>query len=413
MHARRVRIKDFRNYIDEEVCFNKHRNLIVGQNAQGKTNLLEAIDFVSRGKSPRTANDFELIRYGSPAFSIELDFESVQGEENLFVSVAKNLTKTLKSGACALEKRAKINGASYNSTRKLAGNFVTVSFKSEDLNLLRGGPKYRQDWLDNLTSTLKKAYSQDLSKYNRTTSQKNRLLKDIFEKGFGAGSNELADLEQLKTWNQQAALLGARVIKQRLAVLNNLLPVAMEEHSKISGKKEILKAEYYLKRPEDEADGEDGDLEEILKAGIEPDEKDIARRLYRLYQKRHKEEIVRKQSLAGPHRDDIRLTLNGEDATAYASQGQQRSLVLALKLAELSLVRDHIMEPPVLLLDDVLAELDLSRQSHLMQACDQDMQTLITTTHVDAFEKKWLLNARFIEIKEGRAMEQEEEPINN
>lgn len=278
MHAKRVRIKDFRNFIDEEVCFNKHRNIIVGQNAQGKTNLLEAIEFASRGKSPRTANDFELIRYGSPAFSIELDFESVQGDENLFVSVAKNLTKTLKSGACALEKRAKINGASYNSTRKLAGNFVTVSFKSEDLNLLRGGPKYRRDWLDNLTSTLKKAYSQDLSKYSRTTSQKNRLLKDIFEKGFGSGSNQIEDLEQLKTWNQQAALLGARVVKQRLTVLNNLLPVAMEEHSKISGKKEILKAEYYLKRPDDEADGEDGDLEEVMKAGIEPDEKDIARR---------------------------------------------------------------------------------------------------------------------------------------
>lgn len=396
MRVKELRIKNFRNYREEEVRFSGNRNIIVGKNAQGKTNLLEAIEYVSRGKSPRTANDFELISTGAPGLEIELDFQSRQGEESISVSISKNSSKVLKSGGFALEKKIKVNGTKYNSTRKLAGNFVTVSFKSEDLNLLRGGPKHRRDWIDQLGSTLKRTYSADLSKYTRTITQKNRLLKTLFEKG----SASPTDMEELKTWNQQAALLGARVVKQRMETLENLLPLCKKEHSNISGKLEELSVEYFLNHREED---EEEDMDSAIQAGVELDENDIARRLYRLFKKRSREEIVRKQSLSGPHRDDLKLLINGKDATAYASQGQQRSLVLSLKLAELSLVKDHIMEPPVLLLDDVLAELDLSRQSHLMQACDQDMQTLITTTHVDAFERKWLENAQFIEVEAGTA----------
>ena len=389
MHVKRIKLVDFRNYSSEAIDFAQKRNIIVGQNAQGKTNLLEAIELISKGKSPRTANDIEMIKRGAPGLEIELEYQNSYGDQIIHLSIRKNLGKILKSGAIALEKRIQINGTNYNSLRKLNGNCVTVSFKSEDLNLVRGGPKFRRDWLDSIASTLKKTFSQDLSKYTKAVAQKNRLLKELFEQQ--NISDE--DLEQLKVWNQQAALLGGKVIKQRIDVLKTLLPLAKEEHSRISGSSENLDLTYLLRCPEEFKEEEE--LDEL-------DEKSIAKRLYRLYKRRHREEIVRRQTLAGPHRDDIILNINGEDATAYASQGQQRSLVLALKLAELWLVKSHILESPILLLDDVLAELDLSRQSYLMAACDQDMQTLITTTHVDAFEKKWLKTAQFIEVAGGK-----------
>lgn len=402
MHVKRLVLKDFRNYESAEVDFHDRRNFIIGNNAQGKTNLLEAIEFASTGRSSRTSSDHELIKKHANALSIDLTFESSLGEQTLNIHIGKNLSKKLKSGQFSLDKKININGLTYTSTRKLNGFLASVSFKSEDLNLIRGGPKYRRDWIDGLSRTLKKSYSLDLSKYTKTIAQRNRLLKILFE----TGSLTESDKEQMKVWNEQAALLGARLIRQRVETLDSVLPLAKHQQELISGRSEELRIEYYMKSEEEFEESYDNERQADYLIGASTskfvlDEKQIARRLYELFKSRVQEEIARKQTLSGPHRDDIRLRLNDEDASIYASQGQQRSLVLALKLAELNLVKDHILESPVLLLDDVLAELDLNRQSFLMSSCDQEMQTIITTTHIDSFEKKWLSNAQFIEVEKG------------
>ena len=403
MHVNKLKVKNFRNFEEEEIELVQNRNIIIGLNAQGKTNLLEAVEFASRGKSYRTSSDHELIKKGASGCLIEVDFENNVGANQLSIVLEKNLNKNLKSGLASLEKRIKINGASYKSTRKLPGFLSTVSFKSEDLNLLRGGPKYRRDWLDILTQSLNKTYSSKLSKYTKTVAQRNKLLKDIFER------DDQSNLDELEIWSKQAAILGGQVVASRVEVLDRLLPLATEEQSKISGRSEKLSIEYFLKN--DEIEGLEADdsrdfpdlilSENQRTAKFAVDEKEIAKRLYRLYKQKTKEEIVRKQTLSGPHRDDISFRINNEDATKYGSQGQQRTLVLALKLAELSLVRDYNLESPVLLLDDVLAELDTNRQQYLMDSCDQEMQTLITTTHLDNLENSWISKAQFIEVEEG------------
>lgn len=406
MHVSTLKVKNFRNYDEEVIELVENRNIIIGLNAQGKTNLLEAVEFASKGKSYRTSSDHELIKKGSSGCLIELEFENNIGANQLSIVLEKNLNKNLKSGLASLEKRVKINGSSYKSTRKLQGFLSTVSFKSEDLNLLRGGPKYRRDWLDSLTQSLNKTYSSKLSKYTKTVAQRNKLLKDIFEQG--AQSNQ-DKLDELNVWSKQAAIFGGQVVALRIEVLDQLLPLATEEHSKISGQSEKLTIEYNLKN--DEMEGLEADasrdfpdlilIENQKTAKFAVDEKEIAKRLYKLYKQKLKEEIVRKQTLSGPHRDDINFRINNEDATKYGSQGQQRTLVLALKLAELNLVRDYILESPVLLLDDVLAELDTNRQQYLMDSCDQEMQTLITTTHINNLENSWISKAQFIEVEEG------------
>lgn len=400
MHVKRIKVMDFRNYSLAEVNFVERRNFLIGNNAQGKTNLLEAIEYASRGKSQRTSSDIELIKKHANSLSIELEFQNNIGAQKVKIQISKNSNKILKSGLNALEKTVNINGTSYNSTRKLNGCLVTVSFKSEDLNLLRGGPKFRRDWIDNLASVLRRTFASDLSKYTKTIAQRNRLLKELFENGILSNT----DKEQMKAWSQQAAVLGARVIKQRIEALDAILPIAKKQQKLISGDHEELKIEYKMKCIGDETSPiQDEFLIGLTTSKFSVDENSIAKSLYGLFKSRLKEEIARKQTLSGPHRDDISLKLNDEDATTYASQGQQRSLVLALKLAELNVVKNHILESPILLLDDVLAELDLLRQSYLMNSCDQDMQTIITTTHIDSFEKKWLRDAQFIEIKNGAA----------
>ena len=386
--VKRLRVKNFRNYALEDVNFIEGRNIIVGKNAQGKTNLLEAIEYAARGKSYRASSDNELIRKNTDGFEIDVEFEDVMGEKNISVKVLKSAGQVLKSGQSALSKQVTVNGSTYRSTRKLNGNLTSVSFKSEDLNLVRSGPKYRRDWIDSIASSLSRTFSQDLSKFNKSITQRNRLLKELCEKG---GLND-SDRALMKVFNEQAALLGGKVIRVRLDVLESLLPHAIDELKKFSGGEELLAVDYKLKGLEETS----GDPINTL------DEKGIAKALYRLFQSRFQEEIIRKQTLAGPHRDDLSLLINGEDSTIYASQGQQRSLVLALKLAELIVVQNHIMESPILLLDDVLAELDVTRQSFLMASCDKEMQTLITTTHIDSFEKKWMTDARFIEIDSGK-----------
>lgn len=223
----------------------------------------------------------------------------------------------------------------------------------------------------------------------------------LFEKG----KVSVSDQDQLKAWDEQAARLGAQIIKQRIYLLNELLPEAERHQELISGHREKLTAEYLFRAPEvkEEGDEQPADGEQTVPSTLllEQSEDEIVATLMKMMRERRWEEIGRKQTLCGPHRDDIRFCLNDADAVEFASQGQQRSLVLSFKLAELERVQASLNESPVLLLDDVLAELDLNRQGHLMSLVKKDMQTLITTTHVTGFKPEWVEGAVFLQVEAG------------
>ncbi len=407
MLVKRLQLANYRNYPEAVVNFTPGRNIITGENAQGKTNLLEAIEYAARGKSHRASSDWELIKRTSSSASLALDVVTGNYDETISVGW-KAKGDRLSDGRSATERLIHINGVKKSSSRDLLGHLVAVSFNSQDLNLLRGGPKFRRDWIDDLISILNRSYSTNLSRFQKSVTQKNRLLKTLFEKG---RRMTVEDQSQLKVWDQQVALYGAQIIKQRVAYLHQVLPIAERYQSLMSGSSEKLSLSYDMRisaRQTEDDDSDSSEAEPTAPGGILTSddllrigEAELQERMIATFKKSRWEEIARKQTLSGPHRDDLRLSINELDATTYASQGQQRTLVLSLKLAELALVKDHLDEPPVLLLDDVMAELDLTRQGFLMASVDQDMQTIITTTHVDGFKDEWLAGASFIAVADG------------
>lgn len=395
MRVKKVSLTNFRNYFHASVDLADGRNVLIGENAQGKTNFLEAVEIISLGRSPRAQQDADLIKTGASDMRIEVIFESNGAE----ATASFGLATTSKPRTRGVERQIKVNGLTLGSARALRGRLVTVSFKSSDLNLLRGGPKFRRDWIDDILVTLRPMYQDTMSKYAKSVAQRNRLLKLLFEKG----RVSVEDQNQLKVWDEQTARFGATIIKQRILLLEELLPKAELHQKHISGKREILAADYVFRAQESKDDNETEERPESVSTEqiAKQPESDLAQTLMRLMKERRYEEIARKQTLCGPHRDDIKFTLNRTDAVEFASQGQQRSLVLACKLAELERVQENLSEPPILLLDDVLAELDLNRQGLLMSLVKNDTQTLITTTHVTGFKPEWVEGARFLAVSDG------------
>jgi DNA replication and repair protein RecF len=412
MQVNSVRLTNFRNYHDCDLQLQSGRNILVGENAQGKTNFLEAIELLASGKSGRADHDADLIRWQAPLMVAQLEFDSRAGAQELRVAFGRAAAPTPNSPAprTKLEKRVGVNGVTQKSLSDLLGRLLVVSFSSHDLNLLRGGPRYRRDWIDSLVVKLRPSLHEVYANYKKSLAQRNKLLKSIFEKG----KVTVTDQDQLVAWDKQVARFGARVIKERLGVLARLLPIAEQQQSRISRAQETLSIRYVFKASESTGYGQSDDGEEGEDDGgefstgplsaaqlAEMDEIEIAQTLMKLLKERRHSEIRRKQTLLGPHRDDLVFCLNDRDALAFASQGQQRSIVLSLKMAELALVRESQDEAPVLLLDDVLAELDEFRQGLLMSVVEQDMQTIITTTHITGFDPRWLEGAAIFKVHEG------------
>ena len=388
MFVSRLTVKNFRNYQDASLSLHPVRNLLIGDNAQGKTNLLEAIELLCNIKSGRATSDRDLILAGAESTLIEITYvcQGIEETVSLILSLKPRLSRVLKVNGMKVS-RSELGGLS---------RLTAVSFSTRDLALVRGGPKERRDWLDQVLVKLRPGFAEVVSQYEKIVQQRNKLLRLCFERG------QAPDEEEIKVWDIQLARVGARLVKARAAVLEKLLPQAEANLTRVSGLKERLSAVYLfrVKQRDVEEDGEEGAnlrLAELLAMK----EEDLAKRIYLNLKDRRAEEVVRKQTLTGPHRDDIVFAINDFAAHAFASQGQQRSLVLALKLAELKLVEEALSEPPLLLLDDVLAELDLSRQGMLMELVKADMQTLITTTHLDGFRPDWLVGAQITSVEAG------------
>lgn len=360
MRLLKLKLKNYRNCKDVELDLNHDKILIVGKNAQGKTNILESIYFLSTLKSPRTSNNLELINFQEQ--NVEINAEVEKSNTDIELDFFYNTDKKREIKVNKLKTRPK----EFKSVLK------TVLFSTQDLMLLRGSPQDRRNWLDSAISQIYPAYEDRLSKYNKIRIQKNNFLKDYRQ------NEALFDV-----FNEQLAILGSNIIYLRIKYLQDIERNAKEKYEQISGGEE-LSIKYDCNFLIDE-----GEIEQILE------------KFHKKLDERRKLEIIKQQSLVGPHRDDVIFSINGEEATKFASQGQQRSVVLALKLGELDIITSKTGQSPVLLLDDVLAELDDLRQNFLLKTIGQNTQTIITSVDTLLFDKKFLKTVHLYRVEKG------------
>ena len=352
----RLGLKNYRNCESVQLEFSKQKTLIIGKNAQGKTNILESIFMLSDLKSPRTSTMTDMIKFNTNAFEINAE-------------IIKNNTDIELDISYTIEKKREFKLNKVKTTPKNFKSVVkTVLFSTKDLLLLRGAPQDRRDWLDRAISQIYPAYDERLSKYEKIRIQKNNLLK-----------NEIIDETLLDIYNEQLVITGANIIFLRKKFLKEIEKIAAEKHKLISDT-EIFTLSYTC--PEVEIEGICSYLKEELRI-------------------RKSEELARRQSCVGPHRDDIEFKINGIDAVKFASQGQQRTLVLSLKLGELEIIKEKTGYSPILLLDDVLAELDETRQNYLLKSIEEGIQTIITSVDTLLFEEEFLKDVQIYSIQSG------------
>ncbi|SKB15796.1 DNA replication and repair protein RecF [Planktothrix sp. PCC 11201] len=378
MYLKLLHLRQFRNYADQKVIFEAPKTILLGNNAQGKSNLLEAVELLSTLKSHRVSRDRDLIFNPQPTAQVTATLERDLGTLDLGITLRSQGGRTVS-----------LNGESLRRHLDFLSVLNVVQFSSLDLELVRGSPEYRRHWLDRLLVQLEPIYAYILQQYNQVLRQRNALLKQIKQ---NPETSEIHHKQgELELWDVQLAVAGTRVIRRRDRVLERLLPLAKVWHESISGSTELLDISY---QPNVNLD--------LLNHSLSTAPPEKIQQAF--YDKIRTRAIAEKQqgiSLVGPHRDDVIFAINQTPARSYGSSGQQRTLVLALKLAELQLIEEVVREPPLLLLDDVLAELDLNRQNQLLDAIQDRFQTLITTTHLGAFDAQWLKHTQILNVEAG------------
>ncbi len=342
MRALSLKLNHFRNYARAELTPASGITVLHGDNAQGKTALLEALYLCCTGRSHRTPRDRELIYWG---------------EECAFVSVACLQTDGTHDVSIALgesaRKQVKVNGTAVSRSGELMGHVCGVLFSPEDLSLIKDGPAERRRFIDMELSQIRPAYYYALQRYQRALKQRGKLLREALV-------NE-ALAKTLPDWDEQLAASGASIIEYRRAFAQKLNRAASGIHAQLSLGHEKLDVRYQCSILSDQTG------------------QALASELLAALEKARAMDIKRSVTSVGPHRDDLILTLDGADARAFGSQGQQRSAALSLKLAELEVMKHETGEAPILMLDDVLSELDPSRRRQLLEALG-GVQTLITCT---------------------------------
>ncbi|AFY79239.1 MAG: DNA replication/repair protein RecF [Hydrococcus sp. C42_A2020_068] len=380
MYLKSLHLRAFRNYADQQVEFNAQKTILVGNNAQGKSNLLEAVELLSTLKSHRTSRDRDLILEGTMVGQILATLERNYGQSELAITLRSSGRRTLTRDGEPLRRQLDFLGV-----------LNAVQFSSLDLELVRGAPECRRNWLDSLLVQLEPIYAYILHQYYQVLRQRNALLKDIRQKETAAQTQESQiakidrDFSQLELWDKQLAEIGSRVTRRRARVLERLAPLAQAWHENISGKTELLEIKY---------------VPNII--WIEDNAASVQQAFLEKIEQRRIAEQQLGTTVVGPHRDEVEFMINQTPAKSYGSQGQQRTLVLALKLAELKLIEEVVGESPLLLLDDVLAELDPNRQNQLLDAIQGRFQTLITTTHLNSFDAQWLKSSQIFSVRAGK-----------
>ena len=367
MYIKSIRVKNYRNYEQLKIDFDRKLNIIVGDNAQGKTNLLEAVYVSGFGKSFRTNKDGELVNFKEQFTSVKLEVVRDNGLEE-WVEYRINQKSS---------KEFLINGVNITKISDLLGTLNIILFYPDDLKLIKESPVERRKFINRELSHISKSYCVDIIEYNKILNQRNELLKKIIYKP------EFKDM--LEVWDEQLADKGTRIIIRRLKFIKDLDEISRKIHGDITKDKEKLSIEYitHVKNFEN-YDTIKSELIFMLKKNLEMD-------------------IKRGFTSVGPHRDDIDIKINQINIKTFGSQGQQRTAALSLKLSEIEIIKNDVGEYPILLLDDVMSELDINRQKDLIYAL-KDVQTIITTTDVKNLLDDYINASKLIKIKNGHVL---------
>ncbi|TCK86796.1 DNA replication and repair protein RecF [Natranaerovirga hydrolytica] len=357
MIIKSIALKNYRNYKYLKLDFDPKTNILYGNNAQGKTNIIEAIYLSSTSKSHRSNNDKELICFEEEEAHIRVIIEKEEKESKIDIHLKKNKKKGVA-----------INGLPINKVSQLLGTFKVIIFSPEDLKLIKDGPKQRRHFLDLELCQLDPLYYYNLQNYSKVLKQRNNLLKKINYK-----NSDLFDT--LKVWDDQLVQYGKYLIYKRTEFIKELNTIVNRIHSGLTGNLENLnlfydlnvKADAFLKKLEDN----------------------------------YEKDIRTKTTNSGPHRDDLLFDINNKDVRKYGSQGQQRTAALSLKIAEIEIVSQISKDKPVLLLDDVLSELDNNRQKYLLEYI-KSIQTIITCTGIEDFMNSHLEINKSYKVLDGK-----------
>ncbi len=366
MNCKKINVNNFRNISSAEVKFSDGVNILVGENAQGKTNLLEAIFYTSVGRSFRSATNSQMIAFGSESASISLDYKDSKRMQNISVKIFHDKQRQVEK-----------NGMRVDRLSDIMGSFRAVIFCPEHLSLIKDGPSDRRAFLDMAISRMYPMYMYSLQKYNHALKQRNILLKSALN------DRKTFD-ETVEFWSEQLASEAAVISDMRLSFISRAQEYVKSFFLQMTGEREIPKINYH---------GSSGQEEEMYS-----DREFTKKRYMELLMSSHDREIYIGATLWGIHKDDIDITLNGKSARIYASQGQQRSLALSLKLAEGEICRDEFSDYPVFLFDDVLSELDGTRRDYLINKMT-DKQVIITTCEPDILKNT--TEAKKIFVKNG------------
>lgn len=370
MFLKELEIRHFRNYGQQRLTFDSNITLFLGQNAQGKTNLMESIYVLALTKSHRSSKDKEWILWDEEFSWIKGTLERKRGPLHLEIQLTGK------------GKKAKINGLEQKKLSEYVGAMNVVMFAPEDLSIVKGSPLQRRRFLDMEIGQVSPMYLHFLSQYQKVLTQRNQCLKDAYKNKKFVGF--------LEVLNQQLAEFAIQIMFRRMDFIKKMEGWANSIHGDITQKTETLKVQYV---PSFE-----------LTPGISL--LDAAQQFNGQLEKVKEKELARGTSLLGPHRDDLHFFINGASVQQYGSQGQQRTTALSLKLAEIQLIYEEIGEYPILLLDDVLSELDAARQTHLLDAIKDKVQTFVTTTGVEGLHHQTLNHASIYRIKAGTAMKE-------
>lgn len=355
MRLNRLQLTNFRNYEQLDVSFNNRIHFFIGNNAQGKTNLLESIYILALTKSHRTSKDRELISWNKEQAGIICDLKMFNRNTNLEINIYQHGKKVL------------INKIEQKKMSNYLGQLKVVLFAPEDLQLIKGSPNQRRRFIDRALSQLRPKYVNDLAQYQKVLQQRNQLLKDSYK---NPNLRKTLDI-----WDMQLLEYGNSIINTRTKYIEEINEIAKSIHKEVTENGELLELTYDANCTSN----------------------NYADRLMKSRERDFQSGVTN----VGPHRDELQFMLNDFDAKIYGSQGQQRTVALSLKLAELEYIKQQIGDTPILLLDDVLSELDTNRQTKLLDSINDSIQTFVTTTDISCIRHDVLNHSDFFYIKNG------------
>jgi DNA replication and repair protein RecF len=406
MRIEHLSLTNFRNYARLELDFPGHTVLLQGDNAQGKTNLLEAIYYLATTRSPYAGIEHELVNWLAEDQDLphaRLVAQVRKGDSSLRIEITLVRTQSSQANSPSYRKHIKVNGVNKRAL-DLVGQVNVVLFLPEDIDLVAGSPSGRRRYLDATLCQIDPRYCRTLQKYNRVLTQRNHLLRTLRERE--------GDRDQLLFWDRSLVENGAYLVARRQDVIGELDRLVQAIHLELTGQKERLRLRYEPSFDPSCPPPSDYQLSLELalpsESGIHQPETNLSQVAEAFRAQLHeirRREILQGMTLIGPHRDDLRFLVGGIDLTIYGSRGQQRTTALALKLAEVELIGQEVGEQPILLLDDVMSELDDARRGYLMQMIDGAQQAILTTTDLKAYSTEFLAEVTLLRVREGRIEE--------